>query len=99
MITDTTSFRVEIETPKSDELKTFTYHRRTIILDDGGAEVGFTQQQPEPLKFRLADVAEDTRTVFDPILGHDVTISIAGLARVIEADFIARGGTTTSVSD
>lgn len=83
-------FRVEIETPQDDAAKSVAYHREGIIEDDG-IEIGKSVQQPLPIRLPFVPtLAAQVRTVFDPVLGVQVTLSGAALAAWITADFDER---------
>jgi hypothetical protein len=84
------SFRVEIETPEDDTAKTVQYHRHAILKDAQGATLGMALEQPRPIGFRFIDEAATLRTFRDPVQGIDITISIAGIAAAIRADYDAR---------
>lgn len=45
-------------------------------------------QQQEPLRIKVNDVVTETFTIFDPITKQNVTISVAGVASVIEEAFV-----------
>lgn len=86
----TRCFRVEIETPPEDAAKSVAFHRETII-EDAGAILGRATTQPQPIRVPfLPDLAQTTRTVFDPVLGEHLTISGAAIAAWITADYEAR---------
>lgn len=87
--TKTRTFRVEIETPAEDAGKRVTFHRVAEILEDGEV-IGKSKNQPDAISYAFLDEATTTRTVMDPVLGHEVTVSIAGIAALIRADYDAR---------
>jgi hypothetical protein len=90
MITRTRSFRVEIETPADDYAKSVAYHRQTVI-EDGGEILGLAKVQPTPIRVPfLPTLAATVRTVTDQVTGQTVTISGAGIAAWITADYEAR---------
>jgi hypothetical protein len=87
-------FRVEIETPPDDSAKVISYHREGV-LEDSGVEIGRAKVQPRPLRLPFVPtLATQVRTVFDPVLGVEVTLSGAGLAAWITADFDERNTAT-----
>jgi hypothetical protein len=84
------TFRTEIETPPEDTGKSVSYHRQRVI-EEGGLIIGVATDQPGPLVIPfLPDLATTVRTVADPVTGQTVTISGAGLALWITADYEAR---------
>ena len=85
----TRSFRVEIETPSEDADKMVKYHRRSDLYD-GETLLGVAGEQPQPIAFRMVDEAATMRTAIDPVTQQSVTVSIAGLAALIKADYDAR---------
>lgn len=84
------SYRVEIETPEDDQAKTVKHHREANITDAQGVTIGKALVQPGPLGFRFMDEATTLRTFTDPVTGQEITISIAGIAAAIRADYDAR---------
>lgn len=87
--TKTRTFRVEIETPADDAGKRVTFHRVTEILEDGEV-IGKAKNQPDAISYAFLDEATTLRTAEDPVLGKEITVSIAGIAALIRADYDAR---------
>jgi hypothetical protein len=81
---------IGIETPQNDADKYVVYNREGVIEEDG-VELGKTAQRPRPIRVQFVpDLVTAVRTVFDPVLGVEVTLSGAALALWIQADFDAR---------
>ena len=84
--TKTRSFRVEIETPEDDALKGVTYHRHTLLKDDG-VTIGLAKDQPQAISFTFADEAATVITYVSPIDGKTKQIAIAEIAAAIAQDY------------
>jgi hypothetical protein len=83
------SVAVVIDTPEDDKLKS-VYYNREAKLYDGDEYLGMAKTQPQPIGFRLVDEASVMRTAVDPVTGQEATVSIAGIAALIRADYDAR---------
>lgn len=82
--------KIEIETPRDRKQRRVIYHREALLLGDDGKIVGRAGAQPEPISFDFVDEQATMRTFSDPVTGTEHTLSIAGIAAAIAADFNAR---------
>jgi hypothetical protein len=88
--TRTRCFRVEIETPPDDSSKSIAFHRETV-LEENGVIVGLTKSQPASIRLPfLPGLATTVREIADPVTGQAVTISGAGIAAWITAEYEAQ---------
>jgi hypothetical protein len=82
-------FRVEIETPMEDSAKSIKFHREAVI-EDGETFIGMAKDQPKAIEIPFLPTAAMTvLTVTDPVTGQQVTISGAGIAAWITAEYDA----------
>jgi hypothetical protein len=91
MVEKVRSFRTELDTPFIGDRRISFHSERLRLSDDLGetAESVLARNQ-EPVVTRLFnEVATEVITVTDPVLGKDVTISVAGVALAITSRYVA----------
>ena len=79
--------QVIIDTPKTDgEVLINTSVQKLEIGDDGKVVTEYPRTQY--IHKIASHIATDIVTVYDPVLGHDVTLSIAGIHLAVQAHVV-----------